>query len=74
MPKKQTYEEAISRLEEIVSQLENEDTPLEMVIKLYTEGIGVATFCNEKLVNIEGQVNVLKKESNGLFIKEKFEN
>lgn len=73
MPKKQTYEEAIIRLEDIVEQLENPDTPIEIAIKLYKEGIDIATFCNEKLTNIEGQVSILKKESDGIFRKESFE-
>ena len=74
MPKKQTYEEAIDKLEIIISQLENTDTPLENAIQLYKTGIELATFCNEKLVAIEGQVAILKKESDGIFKKKNWSN
>ena len=73
MPKKITYEDAVDKLETIVAQLEASDTPIETAVKLYKEGIELATLCNEKITTIEGQVLVLKKEADGVFRKESFQ-
>ena len=51
-----TYEEAIKRLEEIVSLLENNEIALEDSIALFQEGIKLSKICNDKLNNIEDKV------------------
>lgn len=51
-----TYEEAIKRLEEIVSLLENNEIALEDSIALFQEGITLSKYCDEKLKNIQGKV------------------
>ena len=73
MPKKITYEDAMTKLETIVAQLEDGDTPIETAVKLYKEGIELATICNEKITAVEGQVLILKKEADGVFRKETFQ-
>ena len=50
-----TYEEAIKRLEEIVSLLENNEIALEDSIALFQEGITLSKYCDEKL-NIQEKV------------------
>lgn len=70
MPKKQTYETAVAKLTDIVSQLEDPETPLETSVKLYQEGIELAAFCAEKLTKAEGEVTILKQTATGLFRKE----
>lgn len=75
MPKKTkalTYEEAVKRLEDIVSEMENTDISLDNSLSLYKEGIELAKFCEEKLNNVEGEVSVLKKTSKGFFKKKSF--
>lgn len=66
-----TYEEALLKLEEITSMMENSDTPLEKTASLYKEAIELALICSEKLTAIEGEISVLKKEADGIFKKEK---
>ena len=39
--KKVTFEEAMTRLEEIVDRLEREEVPLEEAVKLYQEGLSL---------------------------------
>lgn len=51
-----TYEKAIKRLEEIVSQLENNDVPLEQSIALFQEGVTLSQYCDKKLKNIQEKV------------------
>ena len=49
-PKKyKDYESAMARLEQITEQLESGEAKLEEAIKLYTEGLEIARFCNDKL-------------------------
>lgn len=75
MPKKTkalTYEEAVKRLEEIVSKMEDPDTSLDTSLSLYKEGIELAKLCEEKLNDAEGEVAVLKKTSKGFFKKKSF--
>lgn len=44
-----TYENAIKRLEEIVSLLENGTASLEESLKLYEEGAKLTEFCHKTL-------------------------
>ncbi len=69
--RKQTYEEAIERLEEIVEQLEAEEVSLEAAVSLYKEGVALASLCREKLSAAEGEVVLLRKEA-GLWQEEPF--
>lgn len=59
-----TYEQAVKRLEEIVSRLENKDTPLEESINLFEEGTKLAAFCNEKLSTAKQKITELSDNSN----------
>ncbi|MEG0275497.1 MAG: exodeoxyribonuclease VII small subunit [Coprobacillus sp.] len=53
---KLTYEQAITRLEEIVSQLEGNEICLEDSIALFQEGIELSKYCDDKLKNIQKKV------------------
>ena len=57
-----TYEKAISRLEEIVSQLESNEIPLEDSIQLFQEGIELSQYCDNKLKNIQKKVAQIYEE------------
>lgn len=57
-----TYEQAISRLEEIVNQLENNEIPLEKSISLFQEGIELSQLCDSKLKNIQAKVAQIYEE------------
>lgn len=53
---KMTYEEAVSRLEEIIHLLENDNIDLEKSISLFQEGVELSHYCDEKLKNIQKRV------------------
>lgn len=48
-----SFEEALTRLEEIVNNLEDESISLEESIKLYEEGIELSKLCTETLEEAE---------------------
>lgn len=51
-----TFEQAMNRLEEIVSALENNQISLEKSVELFQEGIQLTRLCNDKLEGIENKV------------------
>jgi len=71
MAKAQTFESALKRLESIVEIFENGDTSLEEMLKLFEEGAGLASFCNQRLETTRQKVDEVniktkKEESNDL--------
>ncbi len=56
MTKKTDYESAVLRLEEIVTQLENSELPLEKAIKLFEEGTKLTSFCYDTLQKAEQKI------------------
>lgn len=67
-----TFEEAIKRLEEIVSEIEDKDLSLEESILKFKEGMELASLCNKKLDEAERKINILIKGENGELIEEEF--
>ena len=51
-----SFEQAMNRLEEIVSALENNQISLEKSVELFQEGIQLTKLCNDKLEGIENKV------------------
>lgn len=64
-PKKLNFEEAMSRLESIVAQLEQGEAPLEQTIALYEEGTKLIAGCSKLLDTAEQKVRKLSKGPNG---------
>lgn len=62
---KNDFESKLKRLEDIVSKLENEDTPIEEALKLFEEGVNISKELNEKLLEIKGRIEVIKKDAEG---------
>ena len=62
MTKKQSFEDAINKLESIVEHFESGDLPLEEMIKQYEEGTSLAKFCLKKLEDAENKIISLKIE------------
>lgn len=56
------YEDAINRLEEIVSLLEKNDISLDEALKIYEEGIKLTAFCKEKLDTAKAKILEIEKE------------
>jgi exodeoxyribonuclease VII small subunit len=63
---KERFEDALSRLEKIVSKLEDGEIPLEESLKLFEEGIRLSRLCNQKLEEAEKRVEILMKGKNGV--------
>jgi len=60
-----TYEQAIKRLEEIVSELEKGGKTLDESVKLFEEGAALSEFCNMALKNAEMKITKLTQAENG---------
>ncbi len=73
MSKKQTFETAFQRLEEIARLLEQGEIGLEASVKLYEEGMKLIQFCAGKLDEAETTVLKLSKSENGNFKTGPFE-
>lgn len=72
-PKKyKDYESAMERLEKITEQLESGEPRLEEAIKLYTEGLEIARFCNEKLNQADEKIKIITDKDGG-FVEEEFD-
>ena len=67
------FESAISRLEQIVGQLEGGKVSLDDSLKLYEEGIELVRFCSKTLDNAERKIKIVKKDSDGTETEEEFE-
>lgn len=57
-----TFETALEKLETIIKELENGETPLEDAIKKYTEAMNLVKLCEEKLDKATKQVNKIVNE------------
>jgi len=70
MPKKtqSTFTKNLARLEQIASQIESADTPLEDSLKLYKEAVDISVACAGELNEIEKEVILLQKTAEGVFI------
>ncbi|KKE80667.1 exodeoxyribonuclease VII small subunit [Oceanobacillus caeni] len=57
-----TFEEAMSKLEQIVQKLEEGDVPLEKAITYYQEGMNLSKICNDKLNNVQEKMTQIMNE------------
>ena len=67
------FEAALTRLEEIVQELEQGDLPLEQSLKLFEEGIKLSRICNKRLEDAERRVEILLKDKAGNMVAQPFE-
>ena len=72
MPKKQTFEQAMARLEEIVRLLEKGDAPLEESMSLFEEGAKLAAQLGTQLDKAEQKVAKLSKGADGAPVESPF--
>lgn len=56
---KQTFENALARLEQLTEELEDGDLSLEKSLKKFDEGIKLAAFCNHSLTEARAKVELL---------------
>ncbi len=67
--KKKTFEENLSRLEEIVEEFEDENLTLEKSIKLYEEGVKLAGKCTLELEAAERKIKILQRNADGEIVE-----
>lgn len=58
-----TFEQAMKRLEEIVTQLESGDAPLEKSLALFEEGTKLSAFLSKTLDSAEQKVTMIQKQN-----------
>ena len=61
-----SFEQSLARLDEIIAMLEKDNVPLDDLMKLYEEGVGLLRNCNEQLDSAEQKVKILKISPDGL--------
>lgn len=59
---KQTFESAVTRIEEISKLLEDKNISLDDSIKLFEEGTRLSGYCSECLKNAEQKITELKNK------------
>lgn len=62
MAAKMTYEQAMARLEEIVTKLDDGSLPLDESIKLFEESTKLASFCNTNLEKAKLKITELSEK------------
>ena len=63
--KKQSFEQAMDRLEQIIRQLERGECGLDESLKLFEEGAKLAGVCNDMLDKAEQKVSLLLNAQTG---------
>ena len=66
------FEDCLSRLEQIVSQLEAGNLSLEESLKVFEEGIGLARHCAKYLAEAERRIEILAKDDTGALSQKPF--
>jgi exodeoxyribonuclease VII small subunit len=70
MPKnKQSFEQSLEKLEDIIAKLESEDLALDEALDYFEKGITLMRSCEQHLKNAEGKLKELLKGDNGEFVE-----
>lgn len=62
MAEKQTFQQAMDRLEEITAKLEKNEISLEEAISLFEEGLHLVNDCDQQLKQFEAKVATLMND------------
>lgn len=57
-----TFEQAMERLETIVSAMEQGGVPLDEMISKFEEGAAIANYCQGKLASLKKKMEILVKD------------
>ena len=63
--KKESFEQALTRLEEIAARLEQGEMPLEDALKQYEEGVKAYRHCSALLKEVQRKIEILTKDEEG---------
>lgn len=67
-----SFEQAMSRLEEIVRTMERGDAPLAASLELFEEGTRLVGLCTKALDSAQQRVTILMKQNDGKVVEQKF--
>ena len=70
--KEMTFETAMTRLEQIVLQLESGKATLDESLTLYEEGIALVKLCSGRLDEAEQKIKIIRTASDGTKTEEDF--
>lgn len=60
---KETFEDALAQLEEVVARMEDDAVGLEEALRLFERGVKLARRCRTQLTAVEGRVEQLLAEA-----------
>lgn len=60
--KKETYSEAMARLEKIVGQIDNNELEIDVLAEKIKEANGIIAFCSDKLTKADKEIEKLLAE------------
>jgi exodeoxyribonuclease VII small subunit len=60
-PAPEKFEDLLARLEQIVSDMESADLPLEKLLSSYEEGMRLVKACGDRLLDAEQKVEILSR-------------
>ena len=60
--KKETYSEAMARLEKIVIQIDNNELEIDVLAEKIKEANGIIAFCSDKLTKADKEIEKLLSE------------
>ena len=61
---KMTFEQAIERMEQIISRLSDGNLGIDEAVALYEEGVKLAAFCDEKIKEAQRKITLLQEKEN----------
>lgn len=67
-----SFEENITKLQDVARKLENPNLSMDEGLKLYEEGVKLASDCYKQLNETKGKINIIKQDLDK-YIEESFE-
>jgi exodeoxyribonuclease VII small subunit len=67
--KKETFESAIKKIEDVILELEDENLTLDKALENFEKGITLMRICETHLRSAEGKLKELLKGENGEFVE-----
>jgi len=68
-PRPESFEKSLSRLEEIVAEMEDGSLGLEKMIARFEEGRTLLKFCSDKLNEVDRKIEILVQEGEDVTTK-----
>ncbi len=68
-----TFEAALTQLEKIVEEMDDDALPLEQLIVRYAEGTKLVKVCEERLAAVEKKIEIISRSASGEPRLEEFE-